>query len=143
MKPPGIWVLLLTACFCFAGMGAPLCAQEKEKAPVAAEPAPYEEDEFPPWALSLRRGEIILIGSYPITLLVSSLTYSLIRFGINGFAVEYAPPPFSGAGAVPFTQNEIIGVTVAAAGVSLIIAVIDYFVFDNQQKKKSVQAADP
>lgn len=138
MKPFRVLLFFVSACLCFSGTNASLIAQEKE-----AEPAPYEEDEFPPWALSLRRGEIILLGSYPITLLVSSLTYSLIRFGINGFAVEYAPPPFSGAGAVPFTQDEIIGVTVAAAGASLIVAIIDYFVFKDQEKKKAVRAAGP
>ncbi|TFG61895.1 MAG: hypothetical protein E4H36_09350 [Spirochaetales bacterium] len=132
MKNSVFFLILLLAVF----SGLP--AQENQ-----TPPEPYEEEEFPDWALSLRRGEIILIGSYPITFLATSLVYGLVRFGINSFEPTYAPQPFAGAGAVPLSQDEIAGIAVGAASVSLIIAVIDYFIFRKETEKKRLPESSP
>jgi len=107
------------------------------------DPVPYEEEEFPSWVTGLRRAEIILFGSYPITLLAAQLVYGLVRFGINGFAVEYAPQPFAGGSAVAYTQDEIIGMALSAAGVSLVIAFVDNIVFKKQMEKKALKNKSP
>ena len=50
-------------------------------APQAADPEPYEPDEFPRVARDLRRFEVITLGSVPLTLLFSSLGYRIWRLG--------------------------------------------------------------
>lgn len=52
---------------CFSLLAFPLAAYE-----------PYRQEEFPRWAHNLRRGEIIFVGSLPITYGVSTLAYSLV-----------------------------------------------------------------
>lgn len=90
-----------------------------------SEPVPYAPDEFPPWARQLRRGEIITIGSFPITLLISSLTFQLARYAQNGFSREYTPS-LLGASAVPLTNQQKIGVILGAAGLSVAVALLDF-----------------
>ncbi|MDC7124369.1 MAG: hypothetical protein PQJ46_02300, partial [Spirochaetales bacterium] len=41
------------------------------------DPVEYEEDEFPEWLKTIRRTEIVFAGSIPITLMVSSLAFTL------------------------------------------------------------------
>lgn len=43
-----------------------------------SEPLPYREDEFPAWAHTLRRFEIIFLGSVP-------LSYIFISFGVDTY----------------------------------------------------------
>ncbi len=45
----------------------------------AADPEPYEPDEFPRVARDLRRFQIITLGTVPLTLLFSSLGYRTWR----------------------------------------------------------------
>ena len=40
---------------------------------------PYREDEFPQWMHDLRRAEVVLIGSFPVTLLLTTLAYEILR----------------------------------------------------------------
>lgn len=54
--------VLLLICICFS-----VCALDMSKA------QPYKEGEFPKWALDLRRGEIIFLGSLPVTYPITSL----------------------------------------------------------------------
>ncbi|MEM9424168.1 MAG: hypothetical protein AAF975_05200 [Spirochaetota bacterium] len=41
-------------------------------------PVPYGDDEFPTFLQDLRRFEVVLLGSIPITLLLDSLVYDII-----------------------------------------------------------------
>lgn len=92
------------------------------------EPVPYEEEEFPQWALDLRRGEVIFFGTLPFSLLFTSLGYSLIRYGVNNFDPAYAPAIAPGPNTVPFSQGEIIGVILTGVGLSILAAVADFII---------------
>ncbi len=96
---------------------------------------PYTADEFPEWALDLRRGEIILFGSFPFTFFFVSEGYDLYRYSVSGFDPDYAPWPFKDPVKGPYTFEEQIGVVVAAASLSLVIAVIDYAIRKSESKK--------
>ncbi len=95
-----------------------------------AVPAAYSPDEFPGWALDLRRGEIIAIGVFPIALLASSVFYDVIRFGYQSaragqFDADYAPWFFSPPGAPGLTDRERVGILVGAAAISVTVALVD------------------
>jgi hypothetical protein len=87
---------------------------------------PYTVGEFPEWLVDLRRGEIILFGSFPFTFFFVTEGYDLYRFSINNFQVDYAPWPFKDPVRGPYTIEEQVGVVLAAVSLSLVIAVIDY-----------------
>ena len=108
-------VLLLVALSVFA---TPLAWSQEE-------PEPYDPEEFPQWLRDLRRGEIIAVGSFPITFVFANLTYGLIRFGVNGWDNSYSP--VGNTNQVPYDQIETVGVITAAAGLAITVAVIDYF----------------
>ena len=40
---------------------------------------PYEDSEFPKWALDLRRGEILFFGALPITYAMTSLVTGALK----------------------------------------------------------------
>lgn len=89
------------------------------------EPVPYSPTEFPTWVNDLRRAEIITIGAFPISLLVTSLSFQLYRYVQNGFSQAYAPA-LLGSGSNPLTNQERIGVIISGIGLSMIIALVDY-----------------
>ncbi len=91
-------------------------------------PAPYEPDEFPDWLRALRRAEIVALGSFPISIFLTSLSYGIIRYGINGFSPQYRPWIFAPPNAVDLTTDEKLGVILSAAGISIIVAVIDLII---------------
>lgn len=58
-------------------------------------PADYTKDEFPQWALDVRRTEIITLGSLPFVTLATTLGYSFYRYYDHDFEGAYAPNPFA------------------------------------------------
>ncbi len=75
---------------------------------------PYTQDEFPDWALELRRAESIFFGSLVITFPVSMGIYSLATaLGMPGPSEQY--------------QQVLIQAGIAA-GFSLIIALTDWII---------------
>ena len=96
------------------------------------DPEPYRPDEFPQFALSLRRFQIVTIGVFPFALLFSGLGYELGRFGYYSVRAgapdgRYAPRLFGfDAGAEPFSNRERIGVVTAAVSLSVVVGVLDY-----------------
>lgn len=106
------------------------------------EPVPYEEEEFPQWALDLRRGEVIFFGTLPFSLLFTSLGYSLIRYGIHNFDPAYAPTISPGPTTVPMSQGEIIGVILTGIGVSLLAAVTDFIIGRIIDKREAERETD-
>ncbi|MFP4564609.1 MAG: hypothetical protein ACLFRY_15005 [Spirochaetia bacterium] len=94
----------------------------------SGEPVPFEEEEFPRWALDLRRGEIIFFGILPFSLLFTSLGYSLIRYGVHNFDPAYAPAISPGPDTVPMSQGEVIGVILTGIGLSLVAAITDFII---------------
>jgi hypothetical protein len=104
-------------------------------------PEPYTEDEFPLWQHDLRRFEVVLIGSFPFTMLYSSLGYGLIRWGINGFSEGYAPTLSPSAETVPLTQQEKLGVVLAGVGISALTAIIDLIIVNVKREAGTAEEA--
>jgi hypothetical protein len=104
-------------------------------------PEPYTEDEFPLWQHDLRRFEVVLIGSFPFTMLYTSLGYGLIRWGSNGFSEGYAPTLSPSAETVPLTQQEKLGVVLAGVGFSAVTAIIDLIIVNAKRKAGTAEEA--
>ncbi len=97
------------------------------------EPVPYEDDEFPVWAQKLRRAEIIMFGSIPLTILLSYFSYRIIRFGIHDWDTNYRP--FGNPSSPDFTTREHVGILITASSISVVIAIIDYAIGRAQEKR--------
>ena len=96
--------------------------------PAASEPEEYEEEEFSPGLRALRRGEVVLFGSFPLTLFFSYEVYDIYRFFANDMLPQYRPWPTRPADAVDYEDWETVGVLVTAVSLSLTLALTDYLI---------------
>lgn len=125
MTHRGIAALLLIAL-----LPATLAAQDAVPGEGVA-PEPYQPEEFPGWARELRRGQIIALGVFPISLLLTQLTYDVVRFGVRSaqageFDRESAPWFFAPPGVQRFSQEEKETILITSAIVSVVFALADY-----------------
>ncbi len=90
------------------------------------EPEPYTEEEFPDWMHTVRRFEIITLGTLPFTFLATFLVYDFIRYANSGFNQDFAL--FGSTNPVPYTTGEKVGVVIGACSVSFLIALADYLI---------------
>lgn len=114
---------------------APLSAQQQE-----GTPEEYRAEEFPPFLRALRRGEIVALGTFPLTLFVSLEGFDLYRFAASGGAPEYAPWPFRPPNAVPYEPEQTLGVFLTAISVSALIAAADFVIGRVQEKRRESAA---
>ncbi len=106
------------------------------------EPEEYSEQEFLPFLRDLRRAEIVMLGTFPITLFLSLEAYDIYRFAASGGAREYTPWPFRPPGAVGYTGKENLGVFLAAVSTSVLIAAADYIVGRVKAKRELESVPD-
>ncbi|MBA7472137.1 MAG: hypothetical protein GH155_02570 [Spirochaeta sp.] len=92
------------------------------------EPEEYQEDEFSPVLKELRRGEIIMLGSLPLSIFLAIETYDIYRYGQHYPDADYAPWPFRRHGGIPFSSQESTGIFVSALGFSFLIAAADFII---------------
>ena len=97
----------------------------------------FDMSEFPQWSRDLRRGEIVALGSFPFAYFFTTFFYDTYRYVDNGNNSLYAPWPVKPAGAIEYTQSEHFKTLGVAAGVSVAIAVVDYFIVRNKRKKQA------
>lgn len=104
-----------------------------QTAPSPSSALPYKDEEFPGWALKLRRFEIIAVGAFPIVYMFSSVGYDYGYYMASGFSSDYIPWP-AGSGTSSWTstsnpqmlQNKNLTVVGVAIGVSLVLAGVDW-----------------
>jgi hypothetical protein len=117
------------AAFVFAlCLGAGLFGQSAK-----AVPEPYTKDEFPEWANDLRRAEIVSIGSFPLSYLVTTLVFDIGRY-VDKLSTDpenanyYAPLFFGNANKKIYTEEEKTGLILGSIGVSVAIAIVDFII---------------
>ena len=93
-----------------------------------AEPLPYEDDEFPGWAHDLRRFEVIALGAFPLTFILSSLTFEIVQVSQenNETFSLYSDK----------SQDDLEMLLITSAGISLGVAVADFIIGRIKDKKK-------
>jgi hypothetical protein len=104
-------------------------------------PEPYGEQEFSPAARSLRRAEIILFGSLPLTLFLSLEVYDFYRFARNDWDFAYAPFPLRPPAAAGYEVRESAGVLLGAVTVSALLALADYMI--GRVRERRAEDPDP
>ncbi len=97
-------------------------------APSPKAPEEYKDEEFSRGLKALRRGEIILFGSFPLTLFLSYETYDIYRFFANDRLPQYRPWPARPPDAVAYQDWETAGVLITAVSLSLSLALTDYLI---------------
>jgi hypothetical protein len=128
---------LLPLLFTILMLTSPLAAQTT--APQTSSPAilpaePYNDDEFAPWMLKLRRFEIIAIGAFPLAYLFAGLGYDYGYYCSNGFPADNVPWPL-GQGTSQWTttsngdklQSKNVTIVMVSLGLSLAVAGVDWF----------------
>lgn len=130
------------------GTGQTGTTEDEDTEEEGTEPVPYEAEEFPRWARELRRGEVIALGSFPVVLILSNISYDLVRFGVESWKAgewnyTYAPWFFGPPNKPPLTEDERIGVIVTAAGISVGVALIDFIVGRAQGRERRSDDAEP
>ena len=117
---------LLTGAVAGAAWGQESAGADGDGTAPLLEPVPYERSEFPDWAHALRRAEVVAIGSLPLTLFGVRLLYDYTRYIAHGFDAEVQPFPFRPIGGGPtLTEQEMLGIVIGAAALSVAIALID------------------
>ena len=106
---------------------APLAAQEQED---DNEPLPYSEEEFDDWLHGVRRFEIVAVGTFPITYLLSVLVYDIGRFVVESIRIgainqQYAPLFFAPPNKPSFTNDEQTALLLTAAALAVVVAIVD------------------
>lgn len=87
----------------------------------------YDNVEFPQFLLDMRRTEIVTIGSYPFTSLLVGAGFSMYKYFSSGMDSKYTPNPFMKTSSANLTNAETTGIILGAAGLSLGIGIIDFF----------------
>ena len=98
--------LILLIIFCLSAI--PLFCDEIKT------PEPYSPDEFSPFLLNIRRGEIIFFGSVPLTFILSGFAWQI------GEAAAASSYPYS-------DEQHTCNILITAGALSLSIALIDFF----------------
>jgi hypothetical protein len=98
---------------------------EEQSTPAAEE---YSKEEFSQAARDLRRFEILLFGSFPLTLFLSLEVYDFYRFANSGWDSAYAPWPLRPPAAAAYADSESAGILVAAVTFSAALALADYVI---------------
>lgn len=98
-------------------------------------PEPYKDEEFPQWALDLRRFEIVSLGSVPFAMIGVTLGYGAIE--MNRGNMNSIPNPLNpGSSLDEGEQLKIFGMTLAVGiGIGLVDLVVN-LIKRNHQKKK-------
>lgn len=123
--------LALGLLLCRAGA---LHAQAAAPSPL---PEPYEAGEFPAWAGSLRRWEIVSIGVFPIALFYTRFAMDTNRFVHNGFQARYAPWPFKNEYSyAPSADEQRLAIAVAA-GLAVGVGILDMILLQRKDAQRS------
>lgn len=117
-------------------LAVPLWAQQGEEQ--STEPEEYAADEFSPFLRTLRRGEIIMLGTFPLTLFLTLEGFDIYRFAVNygqADSYRYAFWPYRSPDPAPYSSREVTGIIVTALSASLLIAVTDYIIGRAREKQ--------
>ena len=91
-------------------------------------PEEYTRDEFPQVLRTIRRAEIILVGSYPFSVLFAKIGMDAYDYASNGFDSRYAPSLFGGAPDADRSSNDIQKLLITALCISASVVIVDFII---------------
>lgn len=95
---------------------------------------PYDKKATPQWLKDVRRGEIITLGSWPFTLLLTAFGFSLGECISHNFDSSYIKNPFVLSGS-DYSRSEATRILLTSLGVSVGVGVADLVVNIVRRKK--------
>jgi len=145
-RTQGLFIFILLLCVVSTVAVSPVYSQQAgtnpQTAPAQTTPAPYQKDEFPTWLLDLRRADIVAFGSLPFMMFFTTFAVDSYRFYSNDWDRRYAPWPLKAPGAIEMDENQRIASFTVAAGLSVLVAVADYFIVQHKRARQR-EAAPP
>jgi len=129
----GLVIALVLALAALSGLEAQTAAASAPAAtPGAVAASPYQDQEFEPWVLKVRRAEVLAVGAFPLAYLFAGLGYDYTYYLSKGFPQENAPWPV-GPGTSLWTtaqpellQKKNLALLGWAVGASLVLAAADW-----------------
>ncbi len=85
--------------------------------PGSPPPVPYTDSEFPAWLRAVRRAEVVTVGAFPITLILTSVAYQGYLYAAN----DFGPTP-------QLTTQQQLDILFAGVGVAALVALADFIV---------------
>lgn len=89
---------------------------------------PYNQSEFPGWALDLRRFEVVFFGTIPFSFLYTTTGYSIYTYASHNWDSSYAPALLGNKTPPVLTTGEKLQVLTIALGVSATAAIVDFII---------------
>jgi hypothetical protein len=102
-------------------------------------PSHFDMTGFPQWSKDLRRGEIVALGSFPFAYFFTTFFYDTYLCASHQWDSYYAPWPAKPSAAYEYKQSEHWKTLGVAAGVSVSIALADYFIVRHKRNKQEQQ----
>lgn len=136
-RPSGAALALCVALGLSLSQAGPSFAQAAAPSPL---PEPYAAEEFPAWARSLRRWEIISIGVFPIALFYTRFAMDTSRFVRNGFQARFAPWPFKNEYSYAPSVDEQRAAVAVAAGLALGVGILDLILLQRREAERDAVA---
>ena len=103
-------------------------------------PEEYSPDEFPQVLRDIRRAQIILVGSYPFSVLFARIGLDIYDFSSNGFDTRYAPSMFGGDPTIDKKSGSIETVLLTALCISAGVATLDFIIGKIKSREKKNNA---
>jgi|GEM_PF-1202335 len=132
-------IIVQSTLYCFADTASSSSSSSAKSSSENTTPVPYAKDEFPAWANSARRGEIIAFGSLPFVTLATTLAYSFYRYYKNDFSTSYIPNPFAkSSDSANLDTTEQMGILKASVCISLGLGISDmvYNIIKHKNEEK-------
>lgn len=126
-------LLLIFAITLFSAKNCPYIFCQETNSSKEEEAEPYLDNEFPEWAKTVRRAEIVTLGSVPFTTLGVILVYGTYQYA-KGESVSF-PNPFDSS--QNYSESQIKSILGWSLATSCVIGLTDITV--NFIKKKSAQ----
>jgi len=103
-------------------------------------PEEYNKDEFFQVLRDIRRAEIILVGSYPLSVFFSKLGLDFYDYAKSGFDSRNAPSILGGARDAEKSSSDVEKVLITALCVSAGVVVLDFIIGKIKAKGKKKNA---
>ncbi len=103
---------------------------------------PYTPEEFPQWALDLRRADIIAFGTLPFTMFFTTFAIDSYRCATHDWDRRYAPWPFKATGSIEMSESQRITAFKISIASSVFLSVVDYFIYQHQRKARKGTTID-
>lgn len=136
-RPRGAALALRLALIFSLTQAGPSFAQAAAPSPL---PEPYAAEEFPAWARSLRRWEIVSVGVFPIALFYTRLAMDTSRYVQNGFQGRFAPWPFKNEYSYAPSADEQRAAVAVAAGLALGVGILDMILLQRREAGRGAGA---